>query len=195
MKSRLTRAAIVLSALFAFAAAGTAQTATATAAPGAQASAKKSKKRQLKVSISNFGQNAMVSRKVVFARVTAAKRGKVSVRAFSSTFDGRDQMRPLTNAKKFRFKRAGQSKVLKIRLTPAGLAAVKTCEDRRIQVRAGSKRSKVRYMTRQSTDCKPEPVDLSQADKCDFIGAVQDSMCMLPFPNDFYTLGDESTPT
>ena len=195
MKSRLTRAAIVLSALFALAAAGTIQTATATAAPGAQASAKKSKKRQLKVSISNFGQNAMVSRKVVFARVTAAKRGKVSVRAFSSTFDGRDQMRPLTNAKKFRFKRAAQSKVLKIRLTPAGLAAVKTCEDRRIQVRAGSKRSKVRYMTRQSTDCKPEPVDLSQADKCDFIGAVQDSMCMLPFPNDFYTLGDESTPT
>ena len=104
MKSRLTRAAIVLSALFAFAAAGTIQTATATAAPGAQASAKKSKKRKLKVSISNFGQNAMVSRKVVFARVTAAKRGKVSVRAFSSTFDGRDQMRPLTNAKKFRFK-------------------------------------------------------------------------------------------
>ena len=34
----------------------------------------------------------------------------------------------------------------------------------------------------------PPPVDLSRADSCDFIGAQEGSLCLLPFPDDYYTV-------
>src|SRR5829696_9486989 len=39
------------------------------------------------------------------------------------------------------------------------------------------------------------PVDLSSADHCDFIGQQQGSLCLLPFPDDYYTVPDSSTST
>jgi hypothetical protein len=39
------------------------------------------------------------------------------------------------------------------------------------------------------------PVDLSRADSCDFIGAQEGSMCLLPFPDDYYTVEDDSSAT
>jgi len=39
------------------------------------------------------------------------------------------------------------------------------------------------------------PVDLSNADHCDFIGQQQGSLCLLPFPDDYYTVADPSTAT
>jgi hypothetical protein len=39
------------------------------------------------------------------------------------------------------------------------------------------------------------PVDLSNADHCDFIGQQQGSLCLLPFPDDYYTVPDPSTAT
>jgi len=39
------------------------------------------------------------------------------------------------------------------------------------------------------------PVDLSNADHCDFIGQQQGSLCLLPFPDDYYTIADPSTAT
>lgn len=41
----------------------------------------------------------------------------------------------------------------------------------------------------------PPPVDLSNADHCDFIGEQQDSLCLLPFPDNYYTVPDPSTAT
>ena len=41
----------------------------------------------------------------------------------------------------------------------------------------------------------PPGVDLSAADRCDFIGPQQGSRCLLPFPDDYYTVGDRSTAT
>jgi hypothetical protein len=38
-------------------------------------------------------------------------------------------------------------------------------------------------------------IDLSAADRCDFIGEQQGSLCLLPFPNDYYTVADKSTAT
>ncbi len=39
-------------------------------------------------------------------------------------------------------------------------------------------------------------VDLSAAaDRCDFIGQEQGSICLLPFPDDYYTVPDRTTPT
>ncbi len=39
------------------------------------------------------------------------------------------------------------------------------------------------------------PVDLSEADHCDFIGQQQGSLCLLPFPDNYYTVRDHSTAT
>ena len=39
------------------------------------------------------------------------------------------------------------------------------------------------------------PVDLSAADRCDFIGQQQGSRCLLPFPDDYYTVRDRRTAT
>jgi len=49
-----------------------------------------------------------------------------------------------------------------------------------------------------SSAAKPHPsppVDLSAAGRCDFIGQQQGSLCLLPFPDDYYTVRDPSTPT
>jgi len=44
---------------------------------------------------------------------------------------------------------------------------------------------------------KPElpPVDTSQAGACDFIAQPHSPLCMLPFPNDYFTRSDPSSPT
>jgi hypothetical protein len=41
----------------------------------------------------------------------------------------------------------------------------------------------------------PKPLDLSRAADCDFIGQQQGSLCLLPFPDDYYTVPDKSTTT
>jgi hypothetical protein len=39
------------------------------------------------------------------------------------------------------------------------------------------------------------PIDLGKASTCDFIGEQQNSMCLLPFPNDYYTVRDKTSLT
>jgi hypothetical protein len=46
-----------------------------------------------------------------------------------------------------------------------------------------------------SVAAPPPPVDLSRADSCDFIGAQEGSMCLLPFPDNYYTVADPSSAT
>src|SRR5688500_17286907 len=48
--------------------------------------------------------------------------------------------------------------------------------------------------TAQARPGKPD-VDLSAAGQCDFIAQQEGSLCLLPFPNDYYTVRDRSTPT
>ena len=39
------------------------------------------------------------------------------------------------------------------------------------------------------------PIDMSNAANCDFIAEPGNSLCMLPFPDDYYTTSDPSSPT
>ncbi|HEY8809128.1 MAG TPA: hypothetical protein VIM28_03805, partial [Solirubrobacterales bacterium] len=39
------------------------------------------------------------------------------------------------------------------------------------------------------------PIDMSNAANCDFIAEPGNSLCMLPFPDDYYTTFDPSSPT
>ena len=58
-----------------------------------------------------------------------------------------------------------------LKLTAKGAPAIESCEareDRRLRQRG--RKDKVE-LKRDTKDCKPQPVDLSQAANCDFIGA------------------------
>jgi hypothetical protein len=39
------------------------------------------------------------------------------------------------------------------------------------------------------------PIDMSEADNCDFIAEPGNPLCMLPFPDDYYTRADPTSPT
>jgi hypothetical protein len=39
------------------------------------------------------------------------------------------------------------------------------------------------------------PIDTSEAENCDFIADPGNPLCLLPFPNDYYTVSDPSSPT
>jgi len=181
---------------------------TSASDPGAQVSAKSAKakkkqskqrakkaKRRISVSIVSVGQNELSNRKVLRVKIRSAKRGKLKVTGRSTTFDRRGRFYNFTKVARPRFKRAGQVKVVKLRLTPSGLEAVRKCEDRDIQVQAGPVRSKLKSLVRQSAACRPQPLDLSRADRCDFIVEPTPSVCMLPFPSNFYTRGDGTSET
>jgi hypothetical protein len=113
----------------------------------------------------------------------------MKVRATSTTFDDPTPS-PLTKTGRAR----GHKRIVKLKLTTAGNAAVNSCEAREIQVRAG-KRSATAALKRDTPACSPKPVDLSRAADCDFIGQQQGSLCLLPFPDDYNTASDPSTAT
>jgi hypothetical protein len=114
---------------------------------------------------------------------------RTKVRATSTTFDDSTPA-PLTKVVHPR----RHKRVLRLPLTAAGKAAVRSCEARAIQIRAG-KRTATADLIRDSAACSPKPIDLSRAGDCDFIGQQQGSLCLLPFPDDYYTASDPSTAT
>ena len=88
----------------------------------------------------------------------------MKVRATSTTFDDPTPS-PLTKTGRAR----RHKRIVKLKLTTAGKAAVSSCEAREIQVRAG-KRTATAALKRDTPACSPKPIDLSRAADCDFIG-------------------------
>lgn len=154
---------------------------------------KKTKKRKVSVSIVGVNQNQLARDRVLKVKVRSARKGKIKVSAKSATFDRRGRYTTLTKVARPKFKRGGQMKVIKLRLTNGGVTAVNSCEDRDIQAQAGSVKSKFRSLVRQSALCAPRPLDLSRAERCDFIVDQQAPLCMVPFPNNFYSRADSTT--
>ena len=155
---------------------------TASAAPSA-------KKATLKV---NAGQKQALKKGGLKVKVKGLTSGKVKLKARSSTFDDQT-LRKLTTPKKVKAKGKSASTVLK--LTAKGRQRISSCEARKIVVSGnGVKKAKV-DLKRNTKDCKPKSIDLSQAASCDFIGAQDGSLCLMPFPDDYYTVKDSSTAT
>ena len=122
-------------------------------------------------------------------RLPAKHRKGLKVRATSTTFD---DPAPVALTKTGHARK--HKRVVRLPLTKAGKAAVTSCEARTIQVRAG-KSTATAALVRDTAACSPKPIDLSRASDCDFIGQQQGSPCMLPFPDDYYTVADQSTGT
>lgn len=154
---------------------------------------KAKKKRKVQVSIVGINQNQLTRSGVLKVKVRSAKKGKLKVVGRSATFDRRGKYSNLTRVARPKFKRAGQLKVVKLRITAHGKKEINSCEDRDIQVQAGGVKSKFRSMIRQSALCAPRALDLSRAERCDFIVDQQAPLCMVPFPNNFYTRADATT--
>ncbi len=115
---------------------------------------------------------------------------RMKVKATSTTFDDPTPS-PLTKVGRARGR---HKRIVKLKLTAAGKAAVQSCEAREIQVRAGKRRATA-ALKRDTPACSPKPIDLSRAADCDFIGQQQGSLCLLPFPDDYNTASDPSTAT
>jgi hypothetical protein len=122
-------------------------------------------------------------------RLPAKHRAGLKVKATSTTFDDPTPTRLTKVGHARRHKR-----VVRLRLTKAGRAAVQSCEAREIQIRAGKRKGRA-DLIRDSVVCSPKPIDLSRAADCDFIGQQQGSLCLLPFPDDYYTVADSSSAT
>jgi hypothetical protein len=126
---------------------------------------------------------------------------RVRLRARSETFD-QPYRRPLTRAVVVRPNephgghqhRAKTRKRVRVKLplTAKGRRELRGCEAREITVRRTTGSAD---LERTTPRCKPKPIDLSRAETCDFIGQQAGSLCMLPFPDDFYTAVDPSSAT
>jgi hypothetical protein len=170
--------------------------ATASAAP---AVAKGGKKVSLKVKtdgqkeILQGGVKVRVKAKgKLEKKARKGKKVKVKVKLASSTFDTK-RAGQLAKPKKVRLSRSGKA-VAKLKLTGDGRSQVESCEARTLEASARGATAKA-DLVRDTALCKPQPIDLSRADECDFIGAQDTSRCMLPFPDDYYTSEDPDTAT
>ncbi|MGA7397886.1 MAG: hypothetical protein WBW62_10615 [Solirubrobacterales bacterium] len=129
--------------------------------------------------------------------VKAPPKSKVKLTSTSSTFDVTSSR--LTKKKTVTIGKK-RKRTITLKVAPAARTAVAGCEARSFTViakRTSNKRkAKVtRNMNRNTASCQLPPVDLTRAADCDFIAQPKHGMCMMPFPNDYYTVDDSSTNT
>jgi hypothetical protein len=159
-------------------------TASANADPGSAA-----KRATLKVAT---GQKQALNDGGLTVKVKGLTEGKVKLKAKSSTFD-QQQLSKLTAPTSVHAR--SKSTTALLRFTSKGRTAIESCEARDIVI-SGNGVSRVKTeLTRNTKECKPKTIDLSQAASCDFIGAQDGSLCLMPFPDDYYTVKDKATAT
>jgi hypothetical protein len=121
------------------------------------------------------------------------KKGKkVTLKAESKTFDS-PQFSKLAKQETVRLNKKGKATAT-LELTGKGEKAVATCQGRTVKVSTSGAKATFK-LTRDTADCKPQEIDMSRADECDFIGDQTEGQCLLPFPDDFYTKADSSSST
>jgi hypothetical protein len=166
-------------------------TVTATTAAGAQTPVA-AKKVTLK--IATKGQKQILKKKAIKVKVKGLASGKLKLKGKSRTFDD-PKYRKLTKKKTVRAPKGKKSKAsAKLKLTKAGKQAIKSCEAREIKVSGSGAKAKAE-LKRNNAKCKPQPIDLSRADSCNFIGDQAQALCLMPFPDDYYTVADGSAAT
>jgi hypothetical protein len=140
-----------------------------------------------------IAQKQILKKDGLEVKVIGLESGKLKLTAKSSTFDKQQQKKLAGSAKAI----ANDGKPVKVilPLTSKGEDAVASCESRKIYVKGKGAGTQRFDLTRNSKDCKPGKVDLSKASSCDFIGTQDSSLCLLPFPDDYYTVADKKSST
>ena len=188
----MTRTSRLLAALLAVALCATFAS-SALAADGTSAAAKKKVSLKIKSKSQKDILKKGVKVKVTGKKAKPGKKAKkLKLELASSTFD-RSKFKSLGKTKKVKLNKKGKATV-SLKLSSDGESQVETCQGRTIQVTAKGVKSKVK-LVRDTSKCKPQDIDLSQADDCDFIGDQYSSRCLLPFPDDYYTINDPDTVT
>ena len=166
--------------------------ATSANAAGAETSAAK---RKVSLKIKDAGQKQILKKGVkVKVKGKKGKHGtakRVKLKLASSTFDKPDYAK-LTK-KKVKLNKKGKATVT-LKLKGNAKSEISSCEARTLRVTGKGGKSKVK-LDRNTGSCKPRPIDLSQADQCDFIGDQDSSRCLLPWPDNYYTVKDPSSDT
>ncbi len=124
-------------------------------------------------------------------RKTLRKPVTVKIKGASSTFD-QPSYKTLTKPKTLKLRKTAKRTVA-LKLTSAGKTSIRSCEGRTLRVQIGKVKKTIKL--KRTGACAPQEIDLSQAADCDFIGQQSGSMCLLPYPDDYYTVDDSSTPT
>lgn len=140
-------------------------------------------------------KSSQLSKGKIRIHVKANKGAKVRLSAVSKTFDKPNLT--LFTARTLNLRRK-KSMAISISLTPAAKAIASGCQANTLVITAknGKKQSKIsKSVNRDLSSCNLSDVNLSRADDCDFIAQPKEGMCMLPFPNDFYTVNDPDSPT
>jgi hypothetical protein len=156
------------------------------------ATADAAKKGKGKVVVTN-SQKKIVKKKAIPVTVKKLERGSVKLKAKSSTFD-EPKFKKLAKPTKVKTKGNRAKATVMLKLTGKARKRVKSCEAREIKVSGRGVKSKKVDLKRNTKSCKPKKVDLTRAENCNFIG-YPDEICMLPFPDDFHTVKDESSAT
>jgi len=162
-----------------------------------QAGAKKGKQAKVNLQVKTKDQASLLKAKklTVLVRTSAGTKVKVSV--------SKGNKGKLFKAKTVRFKSKGK-KSISLPLTAAGKTELAKCGAQKLKVtaryRTGGKKAKkntTRTLARDSDRCVA-PIDYvtvplgDTPDRCDFLDTT---VCLQPFPNDYYTKADPSTPT
>lgn len=145
---------------------------------------------QLKVRVLHKSQTS-IARHGVVVKVSSRRAGRVKVSASSVTFD--DGSKQFTKSKFVRFRGAGKKNVT-LPLLKASRTKVKSCTARTIKVRAGKAKGQVE-MNRTLGACKLPSISMKSAETCDFISEPGSTLCMLPFPDDYYTVPNAASET
>jgi hypothetical protein len=196
----LSAVAVVMSLFIVGSAAAQPQDGTQSAA--AASKAKKGKKRARpavpRVAILDANQNALAGRGVR-VRVSSSARGRVRVVLWSNSFDEGNVV--ATRARVLRFGKRGR-RVVRLPLLPRVRSAAAGCSARTLTAiaRSGKRTARARrQMRRQRAACRLAPVNLNRAADCDWIAnpgsGTNPNLCMMPFPNDYYTVNDASSNT
>jgi hypothetical protein len=143
-----------------------------------------------KVRILDDDQKAIL-KKGLRVEVKSNKDGEVTVSASSNTFD--DGEKKLAKKETVRFRDSGRE-VVKLALTKDAKEGLRGCAARTVIAKAGAAKDKA-DLVRNSKDCKLPKLDLGRVADCDYIAQPENPLCLLPFPDDYYTRADSTSPT
>lgn len=158
------------------------------------AAKKKAKKAKVTLAIKTGNQAGLLKAKKLTVQVRSSAKAKVSLAGFKGK-NGK-----LFGKKTVRFKKRGK-KTISLPLTAAGKEELAKCGAQQVKVtgkyRKGKKKataSRSKRLAKDASRCA-EYVTVplgDNPDRCDFLDST---VCLQPFPNDYFTKADASTPT
>ncbi len=165
----------------------------------APAGAAPKSKPKLALKILSADQGSIASQGVqvrVTVRRGHRRHGKVKARTvrlkLGSATPDKPNFSPLAEPQTIKIGRAGK-RTITIKPSANGAARLAKCGPRTIRARIRRHAATTELV--RTGECAPQPVDLSAAGNCDFIGQQGGSLCLLPFPDDYYTKSDPSSAT